>query len=289
LTGTLVIGHRGARGLWPENTLAGFEHALELGADMIELDVQVTADGVAAVVHDTVLTGALYRRDGTWLPDPGLPVNAVTWADLRSLDAGRARPDGLVALAFPEQRPLGTARIPRLSEALELLARYDAPILLEIKRDITDPAALPAARCAEAVLNEIDGASKGSGEIVVQSFDWTCLAEVRKHKPQTRIAALSSENGSPRNVYRDSPWLGRWAERVWRHGVCKVLADNGWSTWSAAYEDLDPDRIRTAHDFGLQVFGWTVNDAGRAEELVAQGIDGLITDYPDRIPSRARR
>ena len=124
----------------PENTIAGFEQALDLGADMIEIDVQVTADGVPVVVHDDLLTGALYRRDGVWLSDE-IPVQRTTWADMQKLDAGAARPGGPVAQMFPDQRCLGPTSIPRLSEVLALCARREAALLLEIKRDATDESA----------------------------------------------------------------------------------------------------------------------------------------------------
>lgn len=279
----LLIGHRGARGLLPENTIAGFEQALKLGVDMIEIDVQATADGVAAVVHDTVLTGALYRRDGVWLPEPGLPVRSASWSELLALDAGMARPGGPVALAFGEQRPLSSARIPRLSEVLTSLASSAVPVLLEIKRDVTDPFALSAERCVEAILSEIDNTPERHGTLLIQSFDWAVLAEVQRRWPLAGIAALSSEFGTPRTVFRDSPWLADWSDQVERHGIATVIAGNGWDTWSASYHDLGKETIRRAKKDGLQVFAWTVNDASLANALVAHGVDGVITDYPDRI------
>lgn len=282
-----IIGHRGARGLLPENTIDGFERALELGVDMVEIDVQVTADGAAVVVHDTVLTGALYRRGGSWLPEPGLSVSSATWAELRALDAGMARPGGPVALAFPEQQPLATTRIPRLSAVLSHFASSAVPILLEIKRDATDRDALSAAYCVEAMLSDIDATFKRGNVLVFQSFDWATLAEVQSRWPAANIAALSSERGTPRSVFTESPWLSRWADEVARHGASAVIAANGWSTWSAAEQDLDPETTRGAQDAGLDVFAWTVNELTRANALVAQGVDGVITDYPDRINAQS--
>ena len=282
-----IIGHRGARGLFPENTIAGFERALELGVDMVEIDVQVTADGVPVVVHDTVLTGALYRRGGSWLPEPGLSVSSATWAELRTLDAGAARPGGPVALAFPEQQPLATTRIPRLSEVLSLLAPSAIPILLEIKRDATDPDAPSAAYCVEAMRSDIEATFKRGKVLVFQSFDWAILAEVQSRWPAANIAALSSERGTPRSVFKESPWLSRWADQVTRHGASPVIAGNGWSTWSASEKDLDPETTRRAQDAGLDVFAWTVNELTRANALVVQGVDGVITDYPDRVNAQS--
>jgi glycerophosphoryl diester phosphodiesterase len=282
-----IIGHRGARGLLPENTIAGFERALALGVDMVEIDVQVTADGVPVVVHDTVLTGALYRRGGSWLPEPGLSVRSATWAKLRALDAGTARPGGPVALAFPEQQPLATTWIPRLSEVLSRLAPSGVPILLEIKRDATDPEAPSAADCVEAMRPDIETAFKRAKVLVFQSFDWAILAEVQRRWPAANIAALTSEQGTPRSVFTQSPWLSRWANDVARHGASAVIAANGWSTWSACEKDLDPETIRRAKDAGLDVFAWTVNELARARALVAQGVDGVITDYPDRVNAQS--
>ncbi len=99
-------GHRGARGLFPENTLVGFAGALAIGVDAIELDVAVTADDVVVVTHDPRLNPDITRTgDGTWLGQAGPAIRSLRAADLRHYDVGRIRPDCAYATLFPDQRP----------------------------------------------------------------------------------------------------------------------------------------------------------------------------------------
>ncbi|MFQ5954576.1 MAG: glycerophosphodiester phosphodiesterase family protein, partial [Kiloniellales bacterium] len=119
--GVEIQGHRGARGLAPENTLAGFALALSIGVTTLELDVGVTADGVVVVAHDPRLNPALARTaDGSWLAAPGPPLSSLTLAELRRYDVGRIDPQSRYARRFPDQRPVDGARIPMLAEVVAL-------------------------------------------------------------------------------------------------------------------------------------------------------------------------
>src|SRR5579872_4555556 len=110
-------GHRGARGLYPENTLAGFAGALAIGVDALELDVAMTADDVVVVTHDPTLNPDITRTsDGAWLTQRGPRIRSLRIDDLAHYDVGRIRPGSSYAALFPDQAPHDGARIPALSD-----------------------------------------------------------------------------------------------------------------------------------------------------------------------------
>ena len=204
-----VHGHRGARGHLPENTLPGFLGAIEMGADILELDVVATADGCLVVLHDRALRPALARRDGAWITAP-VPVFALTLADLREFDVGRYNPDSAEAKRFPGQRPVDATPVPTLSEVL-LLGR-DRPGLrfnIEIKTSPLEPAATPEpAAFVELLLADLQ-ASGLPDRVIVQSFDWRILQHLRAAAPDMKTGYLTVEQDWFDTVWRGLPrWLG---------------------------------------------------------------------------------
>ncbi len=136
----IVQGHRGCRGDLPENTLVGLRHALDLGVDMVEIDVNASADDQLLVVHDETTNTDLVRiTDGHWTEDR-TPWRALPWETIRGFDVGRLRPDSEYARRFAEQRPVDGARVPCLQEVIDLLQEYPAArINIEIKCDPDAP------------------------------------------------------------------------------------------------------------------------------------------------------
>ena len=169
-----VSGHRGARGLWPENTLAGFAGAFALGVDSVELDVALTADGVPVVVHDPVLNGDIARgADGRWVG--GALVREMARAALHRFDVGRLRPGSAYAAVFGGQRALDGARIPALADVLALARPTGVLVDIEIKTMPDRPELTVApARLLDAVLDVV--AVMGmAGQVALRSFDWRAL------------------------------------------------------------------------------------------------------------------
>jgi glycerophosphoryl diester phosphodiesterase len=163
-------GHRGARGLFPENTLAGFAAALAIGVDALELDVAVTADNVAVVTHDPQLNPAITRTpDGVWLPSPGPSIRSLRVAALADYDVGRIRPASPYAALYPDQTPHDGARIPTLREvfALDPLVTFN----VELKSFPDQPGLTSdGATMADLVVAEADAAGV-TDRLIVQSFD----------------------------------------------------------------------------------------------------------------------
>ena len=172
-------GHRGARGLFPENTLEGFAAALAIGVTTFELDVAMTADGVPVVSHDAAFNPDLVRRtDGTWITAPGPLIRTLRLADLATYDVGRLRPGSAYAAPFADQRPHDGARIPRLADALAVdpVVRFN----IEMKTYPDHPDwTVPPERMAEAVIAVAEQIGV-TDRITVESFDWRGPRHVRR-------------------------------------------------------------------------------------------------------------
>ncbi len=250
-----VQGHRGCRGLLPENSLPAFERALELGVSTLELDLQVTRDRVLVVHHDQRLDS---RRcvydDGSAVPERA--IRDLPAADLATIDCGR-RPDR----RFPGQRAVPGTRIPRFGQVLELARRAPYPVRLNVeiklqRRELGIPpdefAALVVAAVRRAGLQ---------GRTTVQSFRPEALRAVGRLAPELALAIL--------------------VER--RRDYERRLRDSGASILSPAFRGLRRGDVRRLRARGIPVIPWTVNDPGQMRRLIRWGVDGIISDYPDRV------
>ncbi len=284
-------GHRGARGLAPENTLAGFARALAVGVSTLELDCGVTRDGVVVVSHDRLLNPD-HTRDaaGNFLAVPGPAIVDLTYEELRGYDVGRIRPGSELAAAFPEQVPADGERIPRLADVFALVERSGNRTVrfnIETKVDPARPeqtvSPLAFARALEAAIRESGMASR----VTVQSFDWRTLRLLGTLAPDIALVALTDQQEGEDTIEAGkpgpSPWLGELDVDDHGGSVPKLVQALGAKTWSPHARDLTPASVIEAHSLGLSVVPWTVNDPADMERAIALGIDGLITDYPDRL------
>jgi glycerophosphoryl diester phosphodiesterase len=268
-----IVGHRGARGLFPENTREGFRSALALGVRAFELDVGLTADGVAVVTHDLSLNRAIVRDEhGRWLRKPGPPIHRLTFDALQEYDVGRIRPRSPYRLLHRRQIPCDGARIPRLEDVLRLAP--EASFLIELKTDprFPDHTASPE-RMAEAVLDVVDRTAMAR-QVAIESFDWRGPRHVRRLRPDIALAWLTR----PATVRAAVLW---WDRTPPRRGVPAAVAAEGGKTWAPAWESLSRANIQAAHALGLRVLPWTVNRRAAMRRLADWGADGLITDRPD--------
>jgi glycerophosphoryl diester phosphodiesterase len=286
-------GHRGARALRPENTLAGFAHALEIGVTTLELDCAVTKDGVVVVSHDRALNPDHTRgADGRFLEPPGPPIRELTYAELLRYDVGRIRPGSEYAAQFPGQVPVDGERIPRLADVFALVRKSgnrEVRFNIETKIDPTQPDSTVAPEAFVAALLEVIRAAGLETRSTIQSFDWRTLVEVRKSAPGIAIVALTDEQPDEDTMEIGKPgapvWLGGFD--VDEHGgsVPRTVKALGARVWSPHALDLDEKRVKEAHALGLAVVPWTVNEREDMERVIALGVDGLITDDPELLRS----
>ena len=284
-------GHRGARGLAPENTLAGFTRALAIGVTTLELDCGLTKDGVLVVSHDRLLSPDHTRgADGQFLEAAGPAIVDLTYDELRQYDVGRIKPGSEYAAAFPEQQPVDGERIPRLADVFALVERSgnrSVRFNIETKIDPTRPeqtvSPLAFARALSQAIRDAGLVSR----VTVQSFDWRSLRLLGALDPEIALVALTDQQPDEDTIEIGkpgaSPWLGELDVDDHGGSVPKLVQALGAKTWSPHARDLTPALVVEAHALGLAVVPWTVNEPKDMALVLTLGVDGLITDYPDRL------
>lgn len=282
-------GHRGARGLAPENTLAAFRRALAIGVTTLETDLAVTRDDVLVISHDPYLNSDLVRdADGQWLVERGPAIRSLTLVELKRYDIGRMNPSSRYATQFPSQQAADGERFPTLDELFDLVKTQPKPVRLNVETKITptDPhQTVDPATFARLVVDTIHRAQLGE-RVTVQSFDWRTLVAVKKRDPSIATACLTIETENNDNVKPGdngaSPWTAGFDLR--RYGsVPKLVKAAQCDIWSPLWRNATNERIDEAHALGIKVLPWTVNDPAEMARLIDAGVDGIITDYPDRL------
>jgi glycerophosphoryl diester phosphodiesterase len=277
-------GHRGARGLAPENTLAAFERALEIGVATLETDVHLSADGVLVLSHDPHINADLARdAQGAWVKAPGPLLRDLTLAQIQAYDVGRLQPGTAYARGFPSQQPVDGQRIPTLAALFAMVRERGADGVrfnIEVKMNPHRPQETPPfEQIVDALLAAVKAAGM-EGRVTIQGFDWRALQRVQQLAPGLPTAYLSAQ--APRfDTIADGAWTAGY--RLADHGtVPKMVKAAGGTIWSPNFHDLSSRLVEEAHALGLQVLPWTVNESTDMERLIGWGVDGLITDYPDR-------
>jgi glycerophosphoryl diester phosphodiesterase len=233
-----TIAHRGASGHAPENTMAAFRRAVELGARFVETDLQITRDARIVAIHDFTLDRTTSGKG---------QVHLLTLEQIRALDAGAWFGDH-GAGAFSGER------VPTLKEILDFAKEHDVIFYLEIKSG-------PAWGIEHAVVAALRD-QNASARVVILSFDPATLDSVRR-LDSTMMTGFLCEHASSDLV-----------ERTVRAGARQLVARGDLIT---------SDIVEKAHHAGLQVVAWTINEADQMRRLIAAGVDGIITDYPDRL------
>jgi len=287
-----VQGHRGARGLAPENTLVGFNHALSIGVTTLETDLAVTRDGVVVISHDPHLNADLTRNArGEWLTGKGPAIHSLSLAMLQTYDIGRVNPSSKYAAQFPEQVPADGQRFPTLAQVLALGAAPRTSVRFNIETKITPDGGndtVDPATFARLTLAAIRAAGM-TERTTVQSFDWRTLLEMKKLAPEVSTACLTIESPTFDTVLRSaatpspSPWLGGLDLRQHGNSVPRLVQAAGCGTWAMFWRNLTAVEFAEARVLGLKIVPWTVNDPVVMAQLIDMGVDGIITDYPDRL------
>jgi glycerophosphoryl diester phosphodiesterase len=282
-------GHRGARGLAPENTLAGFARALEIGVTTLETDLAITKDGVVVLSHDPVLNPDIVRgADGQWLAAPGPTINSLMLAELKRYDVGRIKPGTKYAQQFAGQAPADGQRIPTLTELFDLAKSSGKTprFNIETKLSPDKPEETPDPDTFVRLVVEAVRRAGLANRTTLQSFDWRTLIVARKLAPEIETVCLTYEKTLQDNVdggtRRPSRWLGGLDPATYGGSVPRVTAGAGCGTWSPYFRELSPSAVAEAHALGLKVVPWTVNTRDDLARIIDMKVDGLITDYPDR-------
>jgi glycerophosphoryl diester phosphodiesterase len=283
--------HRGGRGLSPENTLTAFANAMSIGVTTLELDVGLTSDGVVVVSHDRHLNPDIIRdANGVHLADKGPLIRALTFAELQRFDAGRIKPGSNYASTFAQQVGTDGERIPALTALFDLAEKWGAHDLrFNIETKIS-PNAPGDTLAPEPFVRALIAAIRSKGltqRATIQSFDWRTLQIAQKEAPEIVTVYLSSQQGAGDTVQVGkagaSPWLAGFDVDDYAGSVARAVKAAGGTVWSPNFKDITEPLVRDAQSLGLKVVPWTVNDEADLLRLLDWKVDGLITDYPDRL------
>ncbi|MFC6287759.1 glycerophosphodiester phosphodiesterase family protein [Nocardioides sp. GCM10027113] len=293
--------HRGGLGLTVESTVPAFANALELGVSTLELHVQITEDRVAVVTHDRKVDDKKCRDTAPTTPgDPEWPyvgkyVHTLTLAQVKTLDCGSQRQP-----AHPDQELHPGERMPTLDRVLDLVNDYRAHgVLLNIETKVEAGApseTAPRERFVQEVARDVREAGLVD-QVTIQSFDWGALMRMAEVEPRFPTVALTNHDFLQVDQPGASPWLGGLDIDDFDDDPVAAVDSFGASAFSPVHgfpqhgtvsdPDYQPyvtrDMVDRAHRRGIAVVPWTVNDAPTMRSLMDVGVDGLITDYPDRL------
>jgi glycerophosphoryl diester phosphodiesterase len=284
-------GHRGARGLHPESSLEGFREALAIGVTTLEMDVGTTKDGVVVVHHDERLHPEIARGpDGQWLEPPTPALVELSWEELAAHDIGRLQAGSAYAKRFPDQQGRDGLRVPRFSEVLgEAEKQSGGRIHYNVETKLSPDAperTIGPVKLADALVKRLTeaGVEKRS---TVQSFDWRSLRHVQKTTPELPTACLTSQYEDDDTVQVGqqgaSPWTAGLDVDDFGGSVPRLVKAAGCDIWSPDFHHLDAKRLAESHELGLKVIPWTVNKPADIEAVLSLGVDGMISDRPDRV------
>ncbi|WP_370614283.1 glycerophosphodiester phosphodiesterase family protein [Mumia qirimensis] len=294
--------HRGGVGMTTESTIAGFSKALALGVTTLELDTQVTKDAKVVVTHDRKVSATICKDTSPVVPDDaqfpyvGKYVKDLTLVQLKTMDCGYQQRPG-----FPQQEVVHGAAMAELKDVFALVKKRRAwGVTLNVETKVeagapheTAPRELFVRRVAEEIRR-----SGLSRQVTVQSFDWGALMLMHRISPRLPLVALTNHDFLQVGQPGASPWLGGIDADEFGGDFVKAAASiDGVTTLSPVYGMpqsgtidqpgfrfyVTPQMVRSAHRRGLEVVPWTCDDMPTVAALMDMGVDGIITDYPDRV------
>ena len=250
-----VHGHRGARSVRPENTLAAFTYAVAQGVDVLEMDMAVTKDDVVVLSHDPEMNPN-YCTGPADLPRV---IRQMTLAELRQWDCGsKVNPD------FPRQQAVPGERVPTLDEVFTATKGSGVEYNLETKIFRQKPELTPSPEEFIRLVYAVIRKHQLESRVIVQSFDPRTLVALAKLDPKIRRSMLT-----PTSI---ADAAKSWVTACQEGGDARIISPH--------YLTVTKERVAEAHAAGLQVVPWTANEADQWQMLIDAGVDAIITDDP---------
>jgi glycerophosphoryl diester phosphodiesterase len=264
-----IQGHRGCRGIFPENSLPAFQHALDLGVRVLEMDVVLSADGQVVVSHEPYMN-ARYASHPTGeavirSEESTLNLYQMSYAEIKRFDVGkRGNSMFLEQKAVPTYKPL-LAEVLALGESFRKKTGEAVYYNIEIKSEPTEYGKSQPAEVADfsKAVHAVIEKNVDWSYVVLQSFDFQVLKYWHHVWGTVNLSAL---------VEKESPSY--------------VLAELGFTPaiYSSSYQFLTAEIIQNCHAQGMKVIPWTINTKEQMQHFEKLGVDGIITDYPNRAP-----
>ena len=283
-----IHGHRGARGLFPENSLPAICAATSMGCDAVEIDVCVTRDNQLVVLHDLLLSDRFVRdSSGKWLDNP-IAIRSLNAADIHQFDIGRINPCCEYALQFPDQEARDHTRIPLLDDYVDTLLESGRHVRfnIELKGAPYDPELVPQPEEYVDLVIEFLERRNIVQRTFLQSFDWRLPLAIKQSLPGLACGLISDlqPDGDPMGPLPGQPSRWQCDEDIEDFtDLPHMVKALGGDVWSSNFLDLSSELVDSAHEAGLEIYTWTVNNERDMEQAVAMGVDAITTDYPDRL------
>jgi len=293
-----IVGHRGAAGLAPENTIPAFIRAIEIGVDAIELDVLLAADGKLVVHHDFQLTPDIARKDdGSWLEPWDRPlIKNMTLKELKLYDVGRLNPYTSYARRYPEQQAFDGEHIPTLRQVISLLkSKGDTTtkLWIEIKTSPEKPDMTPSPQSVASAVIKLLHEEDFMCRTQILSFDWRALAHVQKIAPEIPTVYLSHLGVRLNNIKPGQPGASPWMAGLdiddFSGSIPQAINAAGGRLWAPHYKYITYSLLNEAHRLGIGVFVWTLDSKSEMIRLIEMGVDGIITNRPDILSSLLKK
>ncbi|MDE0151902.1 MAG: glycerophosphodiester phosphodiesterase family protein [Bdellovibrionales bacterium] len=251
-----VQGHRGARAVLPENTLEGFQYAMDLGVGVLELDLAVTMDDQVIISHDPVVNTKLCHFNRK-----NFPFSLLTLKQVKEIDCGSKKNPN-----FPKQKPIPKARIPTLAELFEMVKSSQSSFArkvqfnIEIKIFPQYPSLTPGPQKFAKLTYDVIKKYGMVERSIIQSFDYRPLVAIKALDSRLRLAFLNGQS---------LPDFVPIAQRLKAH----IISPN--QHW------ITKDQVQALNKIGVQTIPWTANTEKEWAHLVQIGVDGIITDDPE--------
>ena len=284
-----IYGHRGARGVLPENTLESFKYLFENNINAYETDILISKDFVPVIAHDFRLDPSRTKdNEGNWIEDENLKIFDLTYEELLKFDVGSVNKLSRYGRRFINQKKLENQRIPKLSELLEMSSKNKSEKLLinlEIKSTPEEENLTPDPEdTVKLIMNDINESSL-KDKIIVSSFDWRTLTVIKNNYPEIPRAYLTQHlTGININqtIYNRSPWLS-FLPYYENHELPGIIKSQGGKAWHPYRKDITKKLVDISHQEDLPVNVWTVNKEYDMLKMIEYGVDGIMTDYPIRL------
>ena len=284
-----IVGHRGARGVFPENTMLGFKSTIEMGITLIEFDVVLCADDVPVITHNHALHAPTFKHVGGKFIDHEPKIMDLTWSQLQCFEVGRLDINTQYGQRFPDQLQFNGVKVPKLDELLAYVSSLSdntVYLMLEIK---SDPNHFDNYIFRKKLVSEVIKRVRHFGLInqtLLHSFDWRILEECKSLAPEFPTSFLTQMKHNPADLGEDSSLPVGPNIKDFGDLTPDRVFDKGGSLWCPNVQDITPTALRRAKNLGLVTAVWTVNTVEEIDRMIEYGVDAIVTDYPGRVQQR---
>ena len=285
-----IYGHRGARGDLPENTLESFKYLFKNNINAYETDILISKDLIPVITHDFRLDPSFTKdNEGNWITDENIIIFDLSYDELLKFDVGSLNKLSRYGRRFVNQKTLENQKIPKLSELLELSSKNKSENLLinlEIKSTPDEENLTPTPEeMVKLVMKEVNK-SNLQNKIIISSFDWRTLTEIKNHYPEISRAYLSFQQQTgikiKNTIYNRSPWMS-FLPFFEKYELPKIIKSQGGKALHPYHKDITKKLVDISHQEDLPVNVWTVNEENDMLKMIEYGVDGIMTDYPLRL------